>query len=148
MRRAASTMSNVVAAISRGAGFGSALLLAMLVAAPASACLRMHEVRFEPMSDAPARTSEIATFLDVPSYGARQRIVVRVTAPDHDLARRRAATLADLLQAHGLAPSSIMVETVRGEGEKAVLIVYPAPATTPDQRSAQAVPPPRTNCGG
>jgi hypothetical protein len=147
MRHAASPVSHMTAAALRASGVGVALLLAMLVAAPASACLRIHEVRFAATSDSPAEPAEVANFLDVPSYGERQRIVVRVTAPDHDLARRRASMLADLLQAHGLMPSSIMVETVRNESEKAVLIVYPPPTITSDPRFAQVAPRPRRRCG-
>jgi len=135
--------------------FASVVLIAGLAAAsPAGACLRTLQVRFEPDSAQLADKDAIASFLDVPTWGNGQLIAVRVSAPVHDLARRRAATLSDLLQAYGQSPSGIMIETNRDPSERAVLVVYPPPTVHPDPRFTQASPPaptptpPRTACGG
>src|SRR5687768_11769790 len=129
---------------------GAALLASLAAASPAAACLRTFEVRFEPGATQAADKSSIAGFLSVPTYGNGQMIVVRVSAPVHDLARRRAQALSDLLEAQGLSPSGIMIETSRKPVERAVLVVYPPPTIRPDPVLAQATPPtpPRRPCGG
>lgn len=131
---------------------GVLFLSSTLAASPASACLRIYEASFTALETEPAEPAAIAGFIDVPSWGSRQRVAVRVSAPDHDLAKRRALRLADLLQANGLMASGILIETERSEREKAVLIIYPPPIIIPDPRFTQAAPAPapapRSSCGG
>lgn len=131
---------------------GAASLAWLAAASPAAACARTFEVRFEPGATQAADKDAVAGFLAVPTYGNGQLIVVRVSAPVHDIARRRALALSELLQAQGLDPRGIMIETSRKPAERAVLVVYPPPTMGPDLRSAQAAPPsptpPRRPCGG
>src|SRR5687767_6906159 len=108
MRR---TMKKAVAV----AGLSVASLLG---ASPAAACARTHKITFEPGSTQVADSGPIADFLQVPSYGARQRIIVSVSGPDGDLGRRRAQSLADLLRSLGLDPRGIMIESHAGSSER------------------------------
>ena len=136
--------------MTRAVAAGGALLASLAAANPAAACARTFEVRFEPGATEAADRDAVAGFLSVPTYGNGQLIIVRVSAPVHDLARRRALALSDLLQAQGLSPNGIMIETSRKPLERAVLVIYPPPTIRPDPRLAQASPPtpPRRPCGG
>jgi hypothetical protein len=127
---------------------GAAMLAGLTAASPAAACLRTLQVQFEPGSAQIADKDAVAGFLSASSYGNLQRFVVRVSAPIHDLARRRASALADLLQAYGMSPRVIMIETERNAAERAVMTVYPPPHFIDPPTSAQATPPPRPACGG
>ena len=126
----------------------AALAGGLLAASPASACIRTLVVPFDQGGERVTDSQAVASFVSVPTYGIRQKIIVRVAAPDHDLAKRRAATLADLLQAHGLMPSGILIETEKRDEERAVVLVFPPPRIAEIPAIAQAAPAPRSSCGG
>ena len=138
--------------VTRTAMIGAALTASLAAASPAGACLRTLEVAFEPGAAEIADKDKVAGFLAVPAYGNGQLVSIRVAAPVHDLARRRALALSDLLQAQGQSPSGIKIETSRNAIERTILVVYPPPTVRPDPRFAQAAPPtpapPRRTCGG
>ena len=132
-----------------GAAIAAAAMAISLVApAPASACLRTLEVRFEPSLTAIVDEGSIAPFLAIPGWGARQKIAVRVAGPDHELARRRADSLAGILRAQGIDSRGIMIETDTGPMERAIVIVYPPPRVVEIAQMGQAAPAPRKSCGG
>ena len=135
------------AAILRATALAAVLLLSAPGLSPASACLRTHEVRIEPAGIGVAERAAIADFLQIASYGARQKVVARVSGPDGELARRRVRALADLLVSQGLAATGIMLESDRNERERAVLIVYPQPRSSPAVAQASPAAPQRS-CGG
>ena len=138
------------AGILRVAALGAVLALSSLGLSPASACLRTHAVHFAPGDTEVREAAAIADFLQIRSWGARQKIVVRVSGPDGDLARRRVGTLADLLVSYGIASSGIMLESDRADQERAVLIVYPPPHVVPipgAAADASAGSPPARRCG-
>lgn len=127
------------------------LFLAAFAAPPASACLRFHQISFEPAATAIGDQAKIADFLQLSAYGGRQKIVARVSGPDGELARRRVRALADLLIALGIAPTGIMLETDRSDQERAILIAYPQPRFPPGQIASGGASPAAASprgCGG
>jgi hypothetical protein len=138
--------------MTRAAAIGAASAASLAFTSPAAACLRTFEVRFDPGAAQIAEKDKVAGFLAVPTYGNGQLVSIKVAAPVHDLARRRALALSDLLQAYGQSPSGIMIETSRNAIERSILVVYPPPTVGPDPRFTQAAPatpaPPRRTCGG
>ncbi|HEY5722835.1 MAG TPA: hypothetical protein VIT45_10990 [Allosphingosinicella sp.] len=137
-----------------GAAVAAAAMLASLAAAsPAAACLRTLQVGFEPNTAQVADRDKVTGFLDVPTYGNGQMISIKAAGPIHDLARRRALALSDLLQAHGQSPSGIKIETARNAAERITIIIYPPPTVRPDIRLGRSDPPapapatPRKTCG-
>jgi hypothetical protein len=138
--------------VTRTAMIGAALAASLAAESPAAACLRTLEVRFEPDAAEIADREKVTEFLAVPAYGNGQLVSIRVAAPVHNLALRRARALSDLLQAHGQSPSGIKIETSRNAIERTTMVVYPPPTVRPDPRFAQAAPPtpaaPRRTCGG
>ena len=132
----------------------TALLASLAASSPAAACLRTLQVRFEPDAAQVAEPESVARFLDVATYGNGQMISIKAAAPVHDLAQQRALALTDLLQAQGLSPSGIMIETARDATERTVIIIYPPPTIRPVNQLAANNPPapgpgaPRKTCGG
>lgn len=117
----------------------------LMLAAPAAACGRVHQVRFEAGSSRVADSGSIADFLQVPVHGGRQRLIVSVAAPDMALAKSRADALAELLTAYGVDPKGIMIESYAGSRESASLLAYPPrPA---EEALARGPTPPRSACG-
>ena len=140
---------NLKSSFSRAGISGAVLLLSVLATSPASACLRTHQLRFEPSGTGVSEPTKISDFLQLASYGGRQKIIARVSGPDGELARRRVRAVADLLVSLGLAPTGIMLETDRSDQERAILIAYPAPRPAPGQiAAAGASPAAPSRCGG
>ena len=135
--------------IARAIVAGAALIAGLAAASPSTACLRTLQVQFASGSAEVADKDAIAGFLAVPTYGSGQMIAVRVSASVHDLARRRASALADLLQAFGLSPSGIKIETSKDQKERSAIIIHPPPhfveTTTPTAAAPSAT---RPVCGG
>ena len=140
--------------VSRAVLAAAAMLASLAAPSPAAACLRILQVGFEPGAARVADLDSVARFLDVPTYGNGQMISIKAAGPVHDLARRRALALSDLLQAHGQSPSGIKIETARNAAERITVIIYPPPTIHPDIRLGRTDPPapatatPRKTCGG
>jgi hypothetical protein len=127
---------------------GVVLLAGLAGATPAAACLRQIVVEFEPGAVAIVNSGAITEFVQVSSYGSRQKLDVRVEAPEHELAVRRVNALLDLLQSHGLDRNWIRTRASRGDQDRAVLLNWPGPVAPPRNVAIAQTAPPRATCGG
>lgn len=129
-------------------GFALAAVLLSSAPAPAAGCYRQVVVEFERDAAKIANPSAVAEFAQVSTYGSRQKLDVRIDAPEHSLAVRRVDALLDLLQSFGLDRDWIRTRASRGAGERAVILFWPG-GPGPEARGAGAqAAQPRSSCGG
>ena len=123
-----------------------AILVAGLAgASPAAACFRQVEIAFEPGTTRVVNPASLADFVQISTYGSRQKLDLRVAAPEHALAVRRVNALLNMLEAQGLDRGWIRTRASRGDEDRAVVLYWPGPIAVAANDGAA---PPRPACGG